>query len=305
MVLISNTSSKFISAFTPVGGSNVEDPLAYRSKILALELILSILENSGHTFCTGERFIFAIQNYLCVSLLKNCNYNYMPVAQLIGLKIFILLAYKFKQHLKEEIEVFISKILLIVLESSNSPFEQRRWVIESLRVLCSEPLILTQIFLDYDCDFDAHDLYKNILDHLTSLVVRLISNHANNNKAMVPVEKSSPYDSILIVAGLDVLVSILQAFLKVLDLPGADEDFIDEKFIGNDKVRGLLQLDVCQTTKALHSKMSSLDDLGQESKMTMSNISVSDLSQYYNSNSNNEASTSGQASAGSIMDTYD
>lgn len=121
-----------------------------------------------------------------------------------------------------------------MLESSNSPFEQRRWVIESLRVLCSEPLILTQIFLDYDCDFDAHDLYKNILDHLTSLVVRLISNHANNNKAMVPVEKSSPNDSILIVAGLDVLVSILQAFLKVLDLPGTDEDFIDEKFIRND-----------------------------------------------------------------------
>ena len=80
--LISNTSSKFISAFTPVGGSNVEDPLAYRSKILALELILCILENSGHAFCTGERFIFAIQNYLCVSLLKNCNYNYMSVARL-------------------------------------------------------------------------------------------------------------------------------------------------------------------------------------------------------------------------------
>jgi brefeldin A-inhibited guanine nucleotide-exchange protein len=58
---LGNTSSKLISAFSPVG-SNMEDPLAYRSKILSLELILSMLESSGHAFCTGERFIFAIQN---------------------------------------------------------------------------------------------------------------------------------------------------------------------------------------------------------------------------------------------------
>jgi len=302
-VLLGNASSKLISAFTPVG-SNVEDPLAYRSKILSLELILSMLENSGQAFCTGERFIFAIQNYLCVSLLKNCISNYMPVAQL-GLKIFILLVYKFKPYLKEEIEVFISKIFLIVLESSNSPFEQRRWVLEALRVLCSEPLILTQIFLEYDCDFDASDLYKNILDHLTSLVIRLHSNNANN-KAVVPAEKSSSlHDSILIIAGLDALVSILQAFLKVLGLPGADEDLIDEKVTRNDKVRGLLQVDLSLTMKTFHSKMSSLDDIGQESKIAMGNMSESDLSQYNNSNPINETSTIGQVVAGSIIDTFD
>jgi brefeldin A-inhibited guanine nucleotide-exchange protein len=298
---LGNTSSKLISAFSPIG-SNMEDPLAYRSKILSLELILSMLESSGHAFCTGERFIFAIQNYLCVSLLKNCVSNYMPVAQL-GLKIFLILVFKFKQYLKEEIEVFISKIFLIVLESPNSPFEQRRWVLESLRVLCSEPLILTQIFLEYDCDFDAPDLYKNILDHLTSLVVRILSN--THNKAVSATEKTSLHDSILIVAGLDVLVSILQAFLKFLDLPGADEDLVDDNAARNDKVRGLLQVHLPQAAKSLHSKMSSLDDLGQESKIAASNLSESDLSQYNNSNSAIESYTAGPTVPGSIMDTFD
>jgi brefeldin A-inhibited guanine nucleotide-exchange protein len=299
---LGNTPSKFINAFSVVG-ANAEDPMAFRSKILSLELILAMLENSGPAFCSGERFIFAIQNYLCVSLLKNCISSYMAVAQL-GLKIFLVLVYKFKNHLKEEIEVFISKIFLIVLESPNSPFEQRRLVLESLRVLCSEPQVLTQMFLEYDCDFDAPDLYKNILDHLTSLVVRLLSNA--NTKTVVVNEKNTLHDSTLIIAGLDVLVTILRAFLKALDLPGAEDELSDDdKPTRNDKVRGLLQLDLPQPITRLHSKMSSSDDLRlheYDTRLTSSLPSESDMNQ---NNPSMEPATPTASAAGSIIETFD
>lgn len=39
--------------------------------MLALELLKILLENSGPTFRNSDKFITAIRNYLCLSLLKN------------------------------------------------------------------------------------------------------------------------------------------------------------------------------------------------------------------------------------------
>ena len=66
------------------------DPLALNSKILSLELILAVFEHCGDAFQNGEKFVYAVQSYLCVSLLKNCMSNHTVVAHL-SLKIFLLL----------------------------------------------------------------------------------------------------------------------------------------------------------------------------------------------------------------------
>jgi hypothetical protein len=47
------------------------DPVGLQSKILALELLLSILEHAGPTFRTNEKFVYLVRNYLCATLLKN------------------------------------------------------------------------------------------------------------------------------------------------------------------------------------------------------------------------------------------
>ena len=66
------------------------DPLALNSKILSLELILAVFDHCGDAFRHGEKFVYAVQSYLCVSLLKNCMSNQTVVAHL-SLKIFLLL----------------------------------------------------------------------------------------------------------------------------------------------------------------------------------------------------------------------
>lgn len=75
------------SYFSP---APVVDPLALNSKILSLELILAVFEHCGDAFRHGEKFVYAVQSYLCVSLLKNCMSNQTVVAHL-SLKIFLLL----------------------------------------------------------------------------------------------------------------------------------------------------------------------------------------------------------------------
>ena len=75
------------------------DPLAIQSKILSLELILFIFEFCGEGFRKGEKFIFSMQHYLCISLLKNCMSTHKNVTYL-SLKIFLaLVSNPLKSHL--------------------------------------------------------------------------------------------------------------------------------------------------------------------------------------------------------------
>lgn len=217
------------------------DPLALNSKILSLELLQMVLEYSGPAFCTGEKFIYAVQNYLCVSLLKNCMSSNTQVAY-FSQKIFLILVYKFKSHLKSEIEVFMSNIFLRVLDSPNSSFEQKALVLEALRALCSDPVLLTQIFLNYDCDMDANNLYKDIVQNLTKLSAKsTASSHANMTK------KEIEQDFELSLAGIEVLVSILKAFLKALGLPGGQDE--EEGDSAAARLRKSLQIDIGMAAK--------------------------------------------------------
>ena len=223
------------SSFLAQQFASAVDPLALNNKVLSLELILALMERAGDAVCHGERFISLVQTQLCVGLLKNCMSNHVQVAYL-SQKIFLILVYKFKSHLKQEIEVFMSNIFLRVLDSPNSSFKQKALVLESLRSLCNDPALLTQIFLNYDCDFDAMNLYKDIVFNLTKL---------SGKSTAIPIgnmsKKEADQHNELSLAGVEVLVAILKAFLKALGLPGGDRDSDDT---AGAKIRHLLQLDV-------------------------------------------------------------
>jgi brefeldin A-inhibited guanine nucleotide-exchange protein len=211
------------------------DPLALNNKVLSLELILALMERAGDAVCHGERFIHLVQTQLCVALLKNCMSNHVQVA-FLSQKIFLILVYKFKSHLKQEIEVFMSNIFLRVLDSPNSSFKQKALVLESLRSLCNDPVLLTQIFLNYDCDFDAMNLYKDIVFNLTKLSGKSTAMPMGNLS-----KKEADQHNELSLAGVEVLVAILKAFLRALGLPGGERDSDDT---AGANIRQLLHLDV-------------------------------------------------------------
>ena len=84
-------------------------------KVLALELLKILLENSGRVFRTSDKFVSAIKQYLCLSLLKNCSSNINQAVSL-SCSIFLTLMFKFRSSLKAEIGVFFPMILLRVIE---------------------------------------------------------------------------------------------------------------------------------------------------------------------------------------------
>lgn len=125
-------------------------------------MLLNLLQNCGATFKTGEKFISAIRSYLCVSLLSNCTSH---VAQVTGLslQIFVALIQNFKIHLKGELEVFVSTIFFRILESENSTFEHKLRVLEVFHDICRDSKDLVELFINYDCDMEAANLFSNIV----------------------------------------------------------------------------------------------------------------------------------------------
>ena len=137
-------------------------------RILSLELILHILQNAGPAFCNEDKYIYAVRTYLCVSLLSNCTSH---VAQVTGLslQIFVVLMHRFKNHLKHEVEVFVSNIFLRMLESENSTYDHKFRVLEVFHSICKDPKAQVEIFMNYDCDLEAINLYSRIINGLAKI----------------------------------------------------------------------------------------------------------------------------------------
>ena len=143
---------------------------ALESKILALELILYVLQNTdfsqGFIQRSGSQFHAAIRQYLCVSLLKNCTSNDTHVVNL-SLRIFVPLVRNFRTILKSEIEAFVTNVFFVILDSKNSPAEHKGIVVRTFEEICSDPATLAEIFLNYDCDLSAVDLFHRIVNTLS------------------------------------------------------------------------------------------------------------------------------------------
>eukprot|EP01018_Ginkgo_biloba_P011843 Gb_04048 [translate_table: standard] len=142
------------------------DMLLMRGKIVALELLKILLENAGAVFRTSERFLGAIKQYLCLSLLKNSASSLMNIFQL-SCSIFISLVSRFRAGLKAEIGVFFPMIVLRVLENVAQPnFQQKMIVLRFLEKLCVDSQILVDIFINYDCDVESSNIFERMVNGL-------------------------------------------------------------------------------------------------------------------------------------------
>lgn len=143
---------------------------ALESKVLALELLLYVLQNTdmsgGFLQTTGPQFQYAVRNYLCVSLLKNCTSDNTKVVNL-SLRLFVPLVRNFRSHLKTEIEAFVTNVFFVILDSKHSTVEHKTLVVVLFKEICSDPQTLAEIFLNYDCDLSAVDLFHRIVNTLS------------------------------------------------------------------------------------------------------------------------------------------
>ncbi|GFP82279.1 brefeldin a-inhibited guanine nucleotide-exchange protein 2 [Phtheirospermum japonicum] len=85
----------------------------------------------------------------------------------LSCSIFISLVSRFRAGLKAEIGVFFPMIVLRVLENVAQPnFQQKMTVLRFLEKLCFDSQILIDIFLNYDCDVNASNIFERMVNGL-------------------------------------------------------------------------------------------------------------------------------------------
>ena len=146
------------------------DPKSHelRSKILSLQLLLGILQNGGEALSTNEIFVSAIKTFLCVALSQN---GVSPISEVFELSIalFIELLTKYKRCLKSQIEIFFKEIGLNILEATTSSFEQKWLVIEAFSKICNDAQMVVDIFVNYDCDLNAANIFERLVAVLSKI----------------------------------------------------------------------------------------------------------------------------------------
>lgn len=187
-------------------GDGPPDPKSHelRSKILSLQLLLSVLQNAGPVFRTHEMFINAIKQYLCVALSKN-GVSSVPDVFELSLAIFLSLLSNFKMHLKMQVEVFFKEIFLNILETSSSSFEHKWMVIQTLTRICADAQCVVDIYVNYDCDLNAANIFERLVNDLS----KIAQGRSGHELGMTPLQELS-----LRKKGLDCLVSILKCMVE-------------------------------------------------------------------------------------------
>lgn len=146
------------------------DPKSHelRSKILSLEMLLSIVQNAGQVFRSNDTFITAIKQYLCVALSKN-GVSPIPEVFHLSLAIFVALLSKFKAHLKVQIEVCFKEIFLNILEAGSSSLQHKWMVIMALTKICADAQSVVDIYVNYDCDLNASNVFERLVNDLSKI----------------------------------------------------------------------------------------------------------------------------------------
>ncbi|VFQ78432.1 unnamed protein product [Cuscuta campestris] len=150
---------------------HTDDQILLRGKILSLELLKVVMDNSGPIWLSDERFLNAIKQFLCLSLLKNSALSVMTIFQLLC-SIFENLLSKYRPGLKSEIGIFFPMLILRVLENVLQPsFLQKMTVLSLLDKISQDPKIIVDIFVNYDCDVDAPNIFERTVNglHKTAL----------------------------------------------------------------------------------------------------------------------------------------
>jgi len=148
-------------------GVTIEN-VSMRMKILSLELLDGLLQSAGPVFKSSERCIFAVKQYLCMSLVQN-SISAVPAIFKLIIKIFDTLLHHFKQNLKAEVGIFFNSVLLRTLDTDHSSFVMKLLVLQTVNTFVTDSRNLVELFVNYDCDLDFDDLYEALVNTLSKI----------------------------------------------------------------------------------------------------------------------------------------
>ncbi|XP_019057827.1 PREDICTED: brefeldin A-inhibited guanine nucleotide-exchange protein 5 isoform X1 [Tarenaya hassleriana] len=144
------------------------DEVTTKTRILSLELLQGLLEGVNHSFTKNFHFIDSVKAYLSYALLR-ATVSQSPVIFQYASGIFSVLLLRFRDSLKGEIGIFFPIIALRSLDSTECPIEQKMGVLRMLEKVCKDPQMLVDVYVNYDCDLEAPNLFERMVTTLSKI----------------------------------------------------------------------------------------------------------------------------------------
>uniref|UniRef100_T1IU23 SEC7 domain-containing protein n=1 Tax=Strigamia maritima TaxID=126957 RepID=T1IU23_STRMM len=190
-----------ISLINPLDKSNTEIMIH-----TGLSLLTIALEVGADHINNFKSLLTLVKDDMCrnlfsVSLQEKCSWWERHGQGLIGLdritvfasmlRVCFLLFESLRGHLKFQLEMYLVKLMdIIASESSRISYEQREMVLDALVQLWRIPGLVTELYLNYDCDLYCHNLFEDLTKLLSKNafpVTGLYSTHLLSLDALLTV----------------------------------------------------------------------------------------------------------------------
>ncbi|KAM1178875.1 hypothetical protein ACFX13_018436 [Malus domestica] len=168
MTIVQHDALLVFRTLCKMGMKEDNNEVTLKTRILSLELLQGLLEGVGHPFTRNFHFIDSVKAYLSYALLR-ASVSQSPVIFQYATGIFLVLLLRFRESLKGEIGIFFPLIVLRSLDGLDFPINQKLSVLRMVEKVCKDPQMLVDIFVNYDCDLEAPNLFERMVTTLSRI----------------------------------------------------------------------------------------------------------------------------------------
>ena len=181
------------------------DPSAVDSKLLSLELLLSIMKQPGPTFRTSPQFVSYVKVEVVDSILKNSDASIEALFSLSS-TLFVYLVKHFKAHLHKIIGPVLDSIYIPYIANGNSSYDVKQASLLVLKQIAADSLTIVELFLNYDCEISSLNTFQKIA---TTLEKTVQGSYFGSSDALTELDESR-----LKMIGLEALVETMKSLVE-------------------------------------------------------------------------------------------
>lgn len=141
------------------------DTSSEKERLLFLNLLYSVIREPFTALKSDARFILFVKQNIFPNLMRIALNNEEEIL-VVCLRIFVSLVENFRRYLRKEIGVFIEEVCLKMLDSPNSKFVYKYYLLQVLTYLIEKNFLAFELFLNFDCREDSGNLCQRIIDLL-------------------------------------------------------------------------------------------------------------------------------------------
>lgn len=208
-----------------MGMKEDNDEVTTKTRILSLELLQGLLEGVSHSFTKNLTIIDSVKAYLSYVLLR-ASVSQSPVIFQYATGIFAVLLLRFRESLKVETGIFFPLIVLRSLDGSEYPLNLKLSVLRMLEKVCKDPQMLIDLYVNYDCDFDAPNLFEKMVTTLSRI--------AQGTQNVDPNSVNATQIGSIKGSSLQCLVSVLKSLVDWEKLRRESKQNEDKKYTEED-----------------------------------------------------------------------